>query len=35
MNIDEIDLNIDNYEYDNLISFFNLKNTQLNENILE
>lgn len=35
MNIDEIDLNIDNYDYDNLIGFFNLKNTQLNENILE
>ena len=28
MNIDEIDLNIDNYEYDNLISFFNLKITE-------
>lgn len=33
--IDEIDLNIENYDYENLISFFNLNDTVLHENILE
>ena len=33
--IDDIDLNIDNYDINSLITFFDLNDKKINENILE